>query len=54
LGGKIWITMSPIARIHNLTVTVGDPVIMLEEPIPATRKAMARAAWRSTTLTCSK
>jgi acetyl-CoA C-acetyltransferase len=35
--------LSPIARIVNLTVTAGDPVIMLEEPIPATRKALARA-----------
>jgi acetyl-CoA C-acetyltransferase len=35
--------LTPIARIVNLTVTAGDPVIMLEEPIPATRKALARA-----------
>jgi len=35
--------LSPLARIVNLTVTAGDPVIMLEEPIPATRKALARA-----------
>jgi acetyl-CoA C-acetyltransferase len=33
----------PLARIHNLTVTAGDPVIMLEEPIPATRRALERA-----------
>ncbi|WP_129790642.1 acetyl-CoA C-acetyltransferase [Sphingosinicella sp. CPCC 101087] len=33
----------PVARIHNLTVTAGDPVIMLEEPIPATRRALERA-----------
>ena len=33
----------PLARIHNLTVTAGDPVIMLEEPIPATRRALDRA-----------
>jgi acetyl-CoA C-acetyltransferase len=32
-----------MARIHNLTVTAGDPVIMLEEPIPATRRALQRA-----------
>src|SRR5207302_7143667 len=31
--------LTPIARIHHLTVTGGDPVIMLEEPIPATRRA---------------
>ncbi|MDF0542266.1 acetyl-CoA C-acetyltransferase [Sphingobium sp. H39-3-25] len=35
--------LTPIARIVNMTVTGGDPVIMLEEPIPATRKALARA-----------
>ncbi|GAA0319540.1 acetyl-CoA C-acetyltransferase [Sphingomonas oligophenolica] len=35
--------LTPIARIVGLTVTAGDPVIMLEEPIPATRKALARA-----------
>lgn len=35
--------LTPLARIHNLTVTAGDPVIMLEEPIPATRRALARA-----------
>jgi acetyl-CoA C-acetyltransferase len=34
---------TPLARIHNLTVTAGDPVIMLEEPIPATRRALDRA-----------
>lgn len=35
--------LKPLARIHSLTVTAGDPVIMLEEPIPATLKALARA-----------
>jgi acetyl-CoA C-acetyltransferase len=35
--------LTPIARIHHLTVTAGDPVIMLEEPIPATRRALTRA-----------
>ena len=35
--------LTPLARIHNLTVTAGDPVIRLEEPIPATRKALERA-----------
>jgi acetyl-CoA C-acetyltransferase len=33
----------PLARVVNLTVTAGDPVIMLEEPIPATRRALERA-----------
>ena len=35
--------LTPLARVVTLTVTAGDPVIMLEEPIPATRKALARA-----------
>jgi acetyl-CoA C-acetyltransferase len=35
--------LTPMARIHNLTVTAGDPVIMLEEPLPATLKALQRA-----------
>lgn len=35
--------LTPIARIVNLTVTAGDPVIMLDEPVPATVKALARA-----------
>jgi len=35
--------LTPIARIENLTVTAGDPVIMLEEPIPATRRALERS-----------
>lgn len=33
----------PLARIHTMTVTAGDPVIMLEEPLFATDKALARA-----------
>ena len=35
--------LKPMARIVNLTVTAGDPVIMLEEPIPATRRAFERS-----------
>lgn len=35
--------LTPIARIVNMTVTAGDPVVMLEEPIPATRRALSRA-----------
>ncbi len=35
--------LTPRARIHNLTVTAGDPVIMLEEPLFATDKALKRA-----------
>ncbi|SMF61601.1 acetyl-CoA C-acetyltransferase [Allosphingosinicella indica] len=35
--------LTPLARVVNLTVTAGDPVIMLMEPIPATRKALERS-----------
>jgi acetyl-CoA C-acetyltransferase len=35
--------LTPLARIHNLTVTGGDPVIMLEEPLFATDRALQRA-----------
>ena len=35
--------LTPLARIDNLTVTAGDPVIMLIEPIRATRRALERA-----------
>jgi len=38
--------LKPLARIVNLTVTAGDPVVMLEEPIPATRKALERAGMK--------
>lgn len=37
------LNLTPIARIVNLTVTAGDPVIMLEEPLFATDKALKRA-----------
>lgn len=35
--------LTPLARVHQLTVTAGDPVVMLEEPIPATRRALERS-----------
>ncbi len=38
--------LPPKARIVNLTVTAGDPVIMLEEPLPATAKALERAGMK--------
>jgi acetyl-CoA C-acetyltransferase len=38
--------LKPLARVHNLTVTGGDPVVMLEEPIPATRRALQRSGLR--------
>ncbi len=33
----------PLARIHHLTVIGGDPVIMLETPLPATLLALKKA-----------
>ncbi len=33
----------PLAKIKSFTVTAGDPVIMLEEPLRATRVALERA-----------
>jgi acetyl-CoA C-acetyltransferase len=38
--------LTPLARVHTLTVTAGDPVIMLEEPLFATDKALAKAGMR--------
>ncbi len=38
--------LTPMARIHNLTVTAGDPVIMLEEPLFATDRALERAGMK--------
>ena len=35
--------LTPLARIHTLMVTAGDPIIMLEEPLFATDKALAKA-----------
>jgi acetyl-CoA C-acetyltransferase len=38
--------VDPIARIHHLTVTGGDPVIMLEAPIPATKVALEKTGMK--------
>ncbi len=38
--------LTPLARVHNLTVTAGDPVVMLEEPLFATDRALRRAGMR--------
>jgi acetyl-CoA C-acetyltransferase len=38
--------LTPLARIVNLTVTAGDPVIMLEEPLFATQRALQRAGMK--------
>jgi acetyl-CoA C-acetyltransferase len=35
--------LTPLARVHAVAVTAGDPVIMLEEPAPATKKVLERA-----------
>ena len=35
--------LEPLAKIVNLTVSAGDPVIMLEEPLYASEKALKRA-----------
>ena len=34
--------VEPLARIHHLTLIGGDPVIMLEAPIPATLRALQK------------
>ncbi len=38
--------LTPLARIHEMTVVGHDPVIMLEAPIPATERALARAGMK--------
>ncbi len=38
--------VQPLARIHHMSVLGHDPVIMLEAPIPATARALARAGLR--------
>jgi len=35
--------LEPMARIHHMTVVGGDPVIMLEAPLPGTEKALKKA-----------
>ena len=38
--------LAPVARVDALTVTAGDPVIMLMEPVPATRRILERSGRR--------
>jgi acetyl-CoA C-acetyltransferase len=38
---------TPLARIHHMTVIGHDPVIMLEAPIPATERALAKAGMKA-------
>src|SRR5713101_306343 len=35
--------IKPMARIHHMTMMGGDPVIMLEAPLPATERALKKA-----------
>ncbi len=41
-AGLRMLGVEPLARIHHLTVVGGDPVIMLEAPIPATMRALGK------------
>lgn len=36
-------SLIPLARLHAFGVTAGDPILMLEEPIPATRAVLKKA-----------
>lgn len=38
--------VKPLARIHHMTVVGGDPVIMLEAPIPGTLQALKKAGMK--------
>lgn len=38
--------VKPLARVHHMTVTGADPIIMLETPIPATERALERAGMK--------
>ncbi|MBV8976650.1 MAG: acetyl-CoA C-acetyltransferase [Alphaproteobacteria bacterium] len=38
--------VKPMARIHHMTVIGGDPVIMLEAPLPATKRALDKAGMK--------
>lgn len=38
--------VKPIARVHHMTMMGGDPVIMLEAPLPATKRALEKAGMK--------
>ena len=38
--------VKPMARIHHMTMMGGDPVIMLEAPLPATQRALQKAGMK--------
>jgi acetyl-CoA C-acetyltransferase len=40
--------LKPLARVHHMTVIGGDPVVMLETPIPATAHALRKAGMKIT------
>jgi len=40
------LNLTPLARIHHLSVLGHDPVIMLEAPLPATQRALERAGMK--------
>ncbi len=35
--------VKPLARVHHMSVIGGDPIVMLETPIPATERALKKA-----------
>ena len=38
--------VKPLARVHHMTVIGGDPVVMLETPVPATQHALKKAGMK--------
>jgi acetyl-CoA C-acetyltransferase len=38
--------VKPLARVHHMTMMGGDPVIMLEAPLPATERALKKAGMK--------
>ena len=38
--------IEPMARVHHMTVIGGDPVVMLETPIPATLRALEKSGMK--------
>ena len=38
--------VKPMARVHHMTMMGGDPVIMLEAPLPATKRALEKAGMK--------
>ncbi len=44
--GLMALGAEPLARIHHMTATGGDPVIMLEEPLFATERALKKSGMK--------